>query len=198
MVVGTALKGLAKETFSLFEKAMLDIQHRSRQSVSFEVSSRIATDLATRVMVPIYSQIDPESLGNDLRDLKIANAYGHRLARHSKNVRKRTVERLIEDYPSHDFIIDMTEAVTLFHRVEGLSESAYALINALDKVVYTPQLPARVLRLDLELEETSDVTTEETSDDGHREVDAEREAPGAGDQRRELRPQGGQREMGEQ
>ena len=80
MVVGTALKGLAEETFAVFEHAMLGIKNRSSQTVSFEVSSRIATNLAARVMAPIYAQVDPESLGNDLRDLNIATAYGERLA----------------------------------------------------------------------------------------------------------------------
>ena len=70
MVVGTALKGLREETMEVYEHIMLGIKAGSDQNVSFEVSSRIATNLASRVMASIYAQINPELLGNDLRHLK--------------------------------------------------------------------------------------------------------------------------------
>ena len=85
MVVRTALDGLADETFKLFEQAMLRITVSSRHNIGFEVASRVAAMIATGVMSPVYQQVDPESLGNDLRDLAIATEYGERLAEHGGN-----------------------------------------------------------------------------------------------------------------
>lgn len=84
LVVRTALEGLARETFAVFEQVMLGIKFGSSQTVSFEVASRIAAIIATGVMAPVYAQINPDALGSDLRDLHVATAYGERLIEHGK------------------------------------------------------------------------------------------------------------------
>ncbi len=94
MVVRTALEGLAEETFKIFEQVMLKITVGSGQSISFDVASGIAAKVAVGVMTPVYEQINPEALGNDLRDLSIATAYGNRLASVGKNANEETVRRL--------------------------------------------------------------------------------------------------------
>ena len=68
MVVRTALDGLAEETFKVFEQVMLRITLSSNHTISFDVASRVASEIATGVMAPVYAQVDP-ALGNDLRDL---------------------------------------------------------------------------------------------------------------------------------
>ena len=119
MVVRTALDGLAQETFKIFESVMLEITVNSGKNISFDVASRIAVEIATKVMTPVYAQINPEALGNDLRDLEIATAYGHRLIEYGKNATKETIRKLVEDYPAHDFIVDKAEASTLFKVVKN-------------------------------------------------------------------------------
>ena len=76
MVVRTALDGLRDETYKIYEDVLLKITAGSRKNVRFEVASRIAATIAIGVMTPVYAQIDPETLGSDLRDLSIATAYG--------------------------------------------------------------------------------------------------------------------------
>lgn len=181
MVVRTALKGLAEETFSAFETVMLKIKDRSQHSVSLEVASRIASDIAAEVMTPIYAQIDPYSLGKDLRDLDIATAYGERLSRHGTNVLNGTIRQLIEGYPSHDFIIDKKETETLFHRVDSLTDEMSALTRSLGSEVYSPQWPLVVKRLDRKLEEPHEENQDalESEPSG---LDVGRQADGNGDQ----------------
>ena len=114
MVVRTALGGLAEETFDVFENVLLRIMFRSQNVIGFDVASRVAAAVATGVMAPVYGQIDPEVLGNDLRDLSIATAYGERLAWYGGNARSGSVRRLVEGYPAHDLgIIYLTETSTL-------------------------------------------------------------------------------------
>lgn len=179
MVIRTALEGLTEETFALFEHVMLSVKQKSRNTVSLEVSSRIATNLTAQVMAPIYAQIDPHNLGTDLRDLNVATAYGRRLSKYGKNVRNRTIDRLVEEYPSHDFIIDKEEAEDLFHKVDDLSADVNRLVVSLGRAVYSPQSPHVVKRLDRLVEDPNEETEE--VDASHTPVDGGRQEPRNGD-----------------
>ena len=129
MVMGAAFEGLSVECFNLFEKIMLDIKTRTRNSISFEKASLIASNIVCGVMAPVYEQINPSSLGSDLRDLQVATAYGERLAKFSNNLNPGTIDKLVKSYPSHDFIIDQTEAKTLFKNVEYIPKSVSDLME---------------------------------------------------------------------
>ncbi|MEX2178960.1 MAG: hypothetical protein WD801_09640 [Gemmatimonadaceae bacterium] len=63
----------------------------------------------------VYGQIDPLQLGAIERAMRIAVSYGEKLAR--KNLVKDAIERLVTGYPSHEFVIDLAEAKTLFQQV---------------------------------------------------------------------------------
>ena len=149
MVVRSALDGLAEETYKVFEQVMLKITLSSDHTISFDVASRIASAVATGVMAPVYAQVDPESLGNDLRDLSVATAYGERLAEHGGNATLETVRRLVEDYPTHEFIIDSKEARKLFKTVNNPTPEMTALTVALGDIAYRSQSPHVVRRLDV-------------------------------------------------
>ena len=161
MVVRTALEGLAQETYKVFENVMLELI-KNRDQISFDVASRRAARMAVGVMTPVYEQIDPEVLGNDLRDLTIARAYGDRLARHGKNAKLDAVRRLIEDYPEHGFIIDRNEASELFHVVKPTDDSIRAVTSALQDVMYAPPQTCFVMRID-QLHPSEDVKVVEES-----------------------------------
>ena len=156
MVVRTALNGLATEAMSVFELVMIGITLRSSQSISFDVASRVASTIATGVMAPLYAQIDPQSLGNDLRNLAVATEYGNRLIEYGGNATKETVRQLVEDYPAHEFIIDSVEARKLFTTVKEPTEEIDNLTFALGEIVYTVQSPQVILRLDKHLESPGD------------------------------------------
>jgi hypothetical protein len=156
LVVRTAFEGLAKETFDVYEQFMLGIKYRSGDSVSFETASRIASAMAAGVMAPIYSQISPETLGNDLRDLRVAVAYGERLPKEGKNSKTGSIGQLVEGYPSHDYIIDRSECCDLFNDVQEPCDEMSELIAALGGIVYAEQSPHVVLRCDALIEEMED------------------------------------------
>ena len=150
LVVRKALEGLSEETMKIYENVMLGIKRRSRQAISFEVASRVAASMATGVMAPVYAQISPEALGNDLRDLAIARDYGERLIEHGKNADLETIRTLIEDYPSHRFIIDRSEAEQLFNTVPIPTDSVTRLITTLGSRILLQQRRRIVRRLDTE------------------------------------------------
>lgn len=193
MVVRTALAGLASETKSVFELVMIGITLGSRKSISFDVASRVASKIATGVMAPVYAQIDPESLGNNLRDLAVAKEYGHRLVEHGGNATEETVRQLVEDYPAHDFIIDGVEAKKIFATVKEPTEEMDNLTSALGEIVYIEQSPQVILRLDKHPKNGDDKNATGTEQDDGRDtgrsetsiVDQGRKATGGSDRKAE-------------
>ena len=167
LVVRTALEGLAEETLRTYEKMMLAITFKSGGSVSFEVASQVAASMATGVMSPVYAQIRPEDLGNDLRDLHIATAYGTRLIRHGKNATREAVRQLVEDYPAHGFIIDAVEAKSLFTTVAEPQEIVLALASLLggSLSIDATSSPCFVERLDTEEESSGEAEHGEGAQD---------------------------------
>lgn len=155
MVVRTALAGLAEETYGVFERVMLNIKIGSGQAISFDVASRIAATIATGVMAPIYAQIDPELLGSDLRDLAEASSYGERLVKYGRNATDETVRKLVEDYPTHGFIIDREEATNIFNKVPSLPNEITDLMNELGGLVYRVHKPHYIARIDGKLNHKS-------------------------------------------
>ncbi|NBC33145.1 MAG: hypothetical protein GVY13_10770 [Alphaproteobacteria bacterium] len=166
LVGRAAFDGLSDEAFHTFEKIMLAIKAKSFGTISFETASRIAANITSAVMAPIYAQISPDSLGNDLRDLNIAKAYGDRLAGLGGNTVPDCVLRLVSSYPSHDFIIDREEAESLFIRVREPPDSVAALVRLLRRAVYVEQEPAIITRLDQEGEHDSEDSEEHDGTEG--------------------------------
>ena len=148
LLLRTAFEGLRHETLGLFEELMLQIKFRSEGSVTFDSASKIASQIAAGVMVPIYAQVSPEALGNDLRDLNVAKEYGKRLVRYGKNATSEAVDALVHNYPSHNFIIDCEEANTLFSNVEFASADLVDLRISIGPSVYGANASTVVKRLD--------------------------------------------------
>ena len=71
------------------------------------MAAETATQLTIGMMEPLYSQIDPIRLAEVERSSRIAKKYGERLQ--TDNLNKDALERLIGDYPSHNFVIDRNE-----------------------------------------------------------------------------------------
>ena len=191
LVVHTALKGLADETLRAYENSMLEIKRRSGGLISFEVASQIAVSMTTGVMSSVYAQIKPDDLGLDLRELNVAIAYGLRLVRHGKNAKRGTVRHLVEDYPTHDFIIDASEAKGLFKAVSEPKDEVAELGGTLaaSSLVDAAKDPCYVARLDT-LEEKDGQTRGETTGGSGAELDVARKSTGPEDR------QAGSREAG--
>lgn len=113
----TYLRHEALETFSEY---LLDINGGS--GLSTKTASEIASKLVIGLFEPMFAQIDPIRLGEMNAALQIANEYGNRLSEKSKNLKPEALSKLINNYPTHGFVIDRAEARTLFERVLAPSE----------------------------------------------------------------------------
>ncbi|SNR24717.1 hypothetical protein EYF88_01420 [Paracoccus sediminis] len=173
LILRNAFDGLSQETMQTFEKIMLGIKIASVGTVSFETASRIAAAIASQVMAPVYAQISPEALGNDLRDLNVATQYGQRLVADGKNAKPGAVEALVHSYPAHDFIIDGEEAKLLFESVESPDVNLSKLMQSLGSLVYSVQNPQLVIRLDREKGENTDESKVTEEDEKSLSIKAE-------------------------
>ena len=108
---------------------MIRIKVRSEGAVTFKTAAHIATELAKGIIAPITAQIDPMHAGEVSRALKIGAEYGKRLDLFSMNLQEDSLERLVEGYPSHGFVIDRNEATELFIHVRDASDDEKALIR---------------------------------------------------------------------
>lgn len=138
LTVLNALTELESKAFELFEKTLFRMKVRSGGSVTLKTATQIATELAKGIVSPIIAQIDPMHVGEVSRALKIGKQYGERLSAHSNNLNEGSLDRLVEEYPSHGFVIDRKEASELFVNVRKLTASESALVQLLGAVVRTP------------------------------------------------------------
>lgn len=132
----SSFEALQEASFNLFEHLMLEIKRRSYDQISFKLAAEVSSKMTGELMSGVFGQISPDIVGSDYRDLQVALHYGIRLAGYSQNASPSSVRRLVEYYPSHDFVIDDEEASTLFYDTELPSENLYSLIPLLGDAAY--------------------------------------------------------------
>ena len=121
----------------LFERILLAMRQTANGSIPAAFAAGLSLHATCTIMHPLLAQISVAAAAEESNQMAVALAYGRRLAEQARNTRGDTVERLIAQYPSHDFVIDHTEARSLFASVEAPSESLYRLLEALGDPVYT-------------------------------------------------------------
>lgn len=125
LITRAAISDLKTHTFELFEHFMLEIIQSSGGNVSFRTAADVAARTTADVMSRVYEQINPDTLGQDFRDLNVATQYCGRLNRRFQNIASDGIRRLVHDYPAHDFVIDLEEAREIFTRVELPTPTLY-------------------------------------------------------------------------
>ncbi len=111
----------------MLQKGRMDIPYAIQQSLPFV--SCIAT--------PLYQQVEPKELGEARRHLSVAEEYGERIMSRygyssvSKQKIKDTVNKLVWEYPSHSFVIDLVEDQQLGLHVETLDDARSDLCDDL-------------------------------------------------------------------
>ena len=147
LLTRSSFESLQEVSFDLYEHFMLRIMMQSDGLVTFQVASELSADMTANLLAPVYGQIDPDVVGSDYRDVRVAIEYGRRLAQESGNSSIDTVYDLVNSYPSHDFIIDDDEARSLFKNVDMPSEALYQLVGCLGDMAYGEQRPAAIISL---------------------------------------------------
>ena len=103
------LQRFSLETLDVTVKLLL-----TRAELSVDEAIRHGMDFAARISTPLFSQLNSEKVGEYSRALAVGKEYGERLLRRyvkwkDGGKRDRILEKLIKEYPSHDYIIDYKE-----------------------------------------------------------------------------------------
>lgn len=114
--INQAVDFLKEEAVLTFNSYMLRLV---RQGLSTKVATDIATKLVNGLFNPIAAQIEPLRLAEMQRATTVTYAYGQRLAEVGGNVASGGMETLVGGYPSHGFVIDRREARAIFKVVES-------------------------------------------------------------------------------
>jgi len=128
LTIQEALDSLAKDAINKHGSMFTAIIRETGAVVSFQTAAKTAADLVTGLYAPIFAQIDPYDVGEKARAMRIATEYGKRLAAKTNSLKQDSLNVLTRTYPSHSFVIDMTEAQELFSsvRLADVSEAKIA------------------------------------------------------------------------
>ncbi len=125
-----------------------------RSSLSLDECIKHAINFVIGTTSPLFSQLDPEKLGEYSRALAIGSEYGDRLLRRfsdwNATQRSTILEELVHGYPSHDYIIDFHELQELGLKVRLFAEDEReAVINAVLQLhaLSTDQATGSLIRL---------------------------------------------------
>ncbi|MGI9421600.1 MAG: SDH family Clp fold serine proteinase [Hyphomicrobiaceae bacterium] len=130
-----------------FEKILLRLRYLAGSNIRADIAAELSLIFACKLVNPRLSQVNLVKACRELRHRSVILAYGQRLASHSRNMREGAVEKLVKGYPSHEFIIDFSEAEQLFASIEKPVVALYDLLGCLGDPVYSQQQLTLVRRI---------------------------------------------------
>jgi hypothetical protein len=180
-----AIETLQDSAFEALEAFFLKLRLRSGLQITTRTALEVATDLTGNLYRPVFQQIDPMRIGEVSRAMLIAKEYGTRLAERSGNHKPETLDRLVESYPSHGFVIDVDEAKELFLDVREPNEGESTLAVLLEAIIHvaleTDEAEVSMLNTLLTekpLDEDENEVTDAIHDDGKTDNDPQNLNPG--------------------
>ncbi len=121
----------AADSFDLLTNLVL---RRTRGTLTFESSTKIATTVTRALVHPLFSKFDPIQVGEYYRLLTLSKEYGSRLLAESykgmePDARERLLSKITDEYPAHSFVIDFKEATELGLNVRQPSAAELAILQ---------------------------------------------------------------------
>jgi hypothetical protein len=142
LTIDSAFRSLQSVAFQMFERFLLDTLQKSGGRITTKTAAELAATITVGTMSPIFQQMDPMKIGEDYRSTRIAEEYAVRLDAHAQNLvhdeDTEAIEILVRGYPSHGFVIDRTEAESLFQRVFVLEDVLNDVVSALGPTAIVP------------------------------------------------------------
>jgi hypothetical protein len=86
---------------------------KSNNSLSYAEATELATDLTAKTAAKLYDKIDPMQVGKSARDLAIGEKYASNILKRLRGLSisesNSIANRLVNGYPSHEFVLDHDE-----------------------------------------------------------------------------------------
>lgn len=107
-----ALEAVANFLHNEIDVTVKQLYHKARTNISDSLS--YAMKLVDSMARPLFEQVNPLDLGRFSNSLEVSERYGRELlCRYQQKPEKdanKMVSRLVRNYPSHSFVIDLPEA----------------------------------------------------------------------------------------
>lgn len=177
LTIDSAFRGLQSVAFQMFERFLLDTLNKSGGRITTKTAAELSANITMGLLSPVFQQIDPMRIGEDFRSTRIAEQYALRLDSHAHAQNlihdddTNAIEALVSGYPSHGFVIDRTEAQSLFHRVTPLKGELATVVELLgDAVVPTssPRQQPIVQYLNAEVAHDARTEAKDAASDGRK------------------------------
>lgn len=130
------LQRLSLETLDIAVKMIA-----MRSGMDLDECMKHAIDFVRGTTGSLFTQLNPEKLGEFSRALSVGTEYGERLLRRftswDAEERMKILEKLVHGYPSHDYVIDYHELQEIGFKVELFSESERSAVQGLFKYMST-------------------------------------------------------------
>jgi hypothetical protein len=122
-----AIEALGELALHHFAYTFRGLRFADEVELSFptKLAAEVAKGMSVGLFEPIFAQIDPMRVGEYDRAMRIALEYGNRLGK--ANLKEKALERLVNRYPAHGFVIDQKEAEELFKKIEKPNEDLIRL-----------------------------------------------------------------------
>jgi hypothetical protein len=135
-------------------------------------AAKLALETATELVKPIISQIDPYHLQKSYRELKIGQTYAKdlllaRMMKDDERQAEETADKLVNDYPAHEYFISSTEAkVKLGLNIQNLEKLDFwnKLNDEYQKLV--KQKPYLIVYNELEVQESKPLIEQQNATSG--------------------------------
>jgi len=135
-----AWRQLEEAASRILVRIMSNLRGATEGMMSTKTTAELASATMTRLLEPLYRQIDPMRIGEISQAKKITRIYGQRLNATGGNLRDdKSLEYLISAYPDHGFVIDSMEANSLFRDVLEPTKKMADLARALGRSGLVPQ-----------------------------------------------------------
>lgn len=141
-----AMEAIADHTQKFFTRQLFDLRLGTR--ISTRLAGELAAKITSSIAAPLYSQIDPQRVAEMQRAMSIALKYGQMLEERPKSLKKKALEQLVRDYPTHSFVIDVDEAKNLFNNIKEITEEEELILDGLWNFLRAPLDGRRGLLVD--------------------------------------------------
>lgn len=158
------MKALHKSSLEAFDEFLYRIKRKNSNSITLSTAASIATKLTIGLMSPIYKQIIPNEVGEVNRSIDIAKSYAKLLFNESKIIDENGLNKLVETYPSHGFVIDLKEAKTIFKNVRPLDKLERDFLNNIGNLSLLPFSSPFVCMLSPQYEEVGNGTEKQQNE----------------------------------
>ncbi|MBZ4417664.1 hypothetical protein [Myxococcus sp. RHSTA-1-4] len=110
------------------------ILRRSGHQITLQNAAKMSTAVTRALVRPLFAQVDAIQVGEHYRLLTLSREYGSRLLAESYKAmspkqRDQLLNKVINEYPAHSFVIDLKEAKALGLNVRQPSPAELAILD---------------------------------------------------------------------